>query len=63
METSIRHADADFREAYGHHKDMLYRFAWRMTGSPAAAEDLVQDCFVAILRNSAVFDQQVDDDD
>jgi RNA polymerase sigma-70 factor (ECF subfamily) len=29
-----------------------------MTGSPAAAEDLVQDCFVAVLRNSAVFDQQ-----
>ena len=25
--------DAEFREAYGRHKDMLYHFAWRMTGS------------------------------
>jgi DNA-directed RNA polymerase specialized sigma24 family protein len=30
--------DLEFRDAYGRRKDMLYRFAWRMTGSPAAAE-------------------------
>src|ERR1039458_1551174 len=41
--------DAEFREAYGQHKDMLHRFAWRMTGSAAAAEDLVQDCFLPAM--------------
>src|ERR1035438_3959409 len=48
--------DAAFREAYRLHKDVLYRFARRMTGSGAAAEDIVQDTFLALWRNSAVFD-------
>jgi RNA polymerase sigma-70 factor (ECF subfamily) len=50
--------DPEFREAYRRHKDILYRFAWRMTGSPASAEDLVQDCFLALLRNPAAYDSQ-----
>ena len=49
--------DAEFREAYRQHKDMLYRFAWRMTGSAAAAEDLVQDCFLTLWRNAAVYNR------
>src|SRR5690348_10776670 len=48
--------DADFRDAYREHKDVLYRFARRMTGSAAAAEDIVQDSFVALWRNSAGYD-------
>lgn len=47
--------DVEFREAYGRHKDVLYRFARRMTGSPAVAEDLVHDCFLMLWRNSAVY--------
>jgi RNA polymerase sigma factor (sigma-70 family) len=43
--------DPEFREAYCRHKDVLYRFAWRMTGSPASAEDAVHDCFLILLRN------------
>src|ERR1022692_3020478 len=50
--------DAEFRDAYGRHKDMLYRFAWRMTGSAVAAEDLVQDCFLMLWRNAAAYDRQ-----
>jgi RNA polymerase sigma-70 factor (ECF subfamily) len=50
--------DAEFREAYGRHKDMLYRFAWRMTGSAAAAEDLVQECFLMVWRNKAAYDRE-----
>jgi RNA polymerase sigma-70 factor, ECF subfamily len=48
--------DAEFREAYGQHKDMLYRFAWRMTGSAGTAEDLVQDCFLMLWRSTAAYD-------
>lgn len=48
--------DPEFREAYHHHKDVLYRFAWRMTGSPDSAEDLVHDCFLILLRNPAGYD-------
>ncbi len=50
--------DADFQDAYAAHKDVLFRFAWRMTGSPAAAEDLVHDSFIALLRNPAAFDRE-----
>jgi RNA polymerase sigma-70 factor (ECF subfamily) len=49
--------DADFREAYRGHKDTLYRFAWRMTGSAAAAEDLVQDCFLLLWRHATTYHQ------
>jgi RNA polymerase sigma-70 factor, ECF subfamily len=43
--------DPEFRAAFHGHKDVLYRFAYRMTGSQAAAEDVVQDCFLALWRN------------
>jgi RNA polymerase sigma factor (sigma-70 family) len=48
--------DPEFRAAYGQNKNMLFRFAWRMTGSPMAAEDIVQDCFLVLLRNPAAYD-------
>ncbi len=50
--------DPEFREAYGRHKDVLYRFAWRMTGSSTAAEDVVHDCFLLLLRNETAFDEE-----
>ena len=46
---------AEFHEAYGRHKDVLYRFARRMTGSASVAEDLVHDCFLMVWRNAAVY--------
>ena len=32
------------------HKDAVYGFAWRMTGSPTMAEDIAQDCFLQLLK-------------
>ncbi len=46
---------AEFHEAYGRNKDVLYRFARRMTGSAAVAEDLVHDCFLLVWRNAAAY--------
>jgi len=43
--------DAEFQTAFDQHKDAVYRFAWRMSGSPAAAEDITQDVFVGLLRH------------
>lgn len=40
--------DSDFRDSFHRYKDLLYRFAYRMTGSGSAAEDTVQDCFMAL---------------
>jgi RNA polymerase sigma-70 factor, ECF subfamily len=48
--------ETEIRAAYHAHKDAIYRFAWRMTGSAAAAEDIVQECFVSLLRNRDRYD-------
>jgi RNA polymerase sigma-70 factor (ECF subfamily) len=48
--------DAVFRDAYRQHKDVLYRFARRMTGSSAAAEDIVQESFLALWRSPSAYD-------
>jgi RNA polymerase sigma factor (sigma-70 family) len=48
--------EADFAAIFGEHKDSVYRFAWRMTGSASAAEDVAQDCFVALLRSPERYD-------
>jgi RNA polymerase sigma factor (sigma-70 family) len=48
--------DAEFQAAFDQHKDAVYRFAWRMAGSPVAAEDITQDVFVGLLRHPDRFD-------
>jgi RNA polymerase sigma-70 factor (ECF subfamily) len=49
--------DAEFREAYESHKDLLFRFAFRMMASAEAAEDLVHDCFLLLWRKTVVYDR------
>jgi len=48
--------DPDFRNAFYAHKDVLYRFAYRMTGSANGAEDIVQECFLALWRKPEAYD-------
>jgi len=48
--------DAEFRDAFHGHKDVVHRFAYRMTGSASAAEDVVQDCFLILWRKPAAYD-------
>jgi RNA polymerase sigma-70 factor (ECF subfamily) len=48
--------DAEFQTAFDLYKDAVYRFAWRMSGSAAGAEDITQDAFVALLRHPDRFD-------
>ena len=47
---------AEFEAAFREHKNAVYRFAWRMTGSAAAAEDIAQDVFLLMLRDPSRFD-------
>ena len=48
--------DAEFKTAFHLHKDAVYRFAWRMTNSPDAAEDIAQEVFLSLLRHPGRFD-------
>jgi RNA polymerase sigma-70 factor (ECF subfamily) len=48
--------DAEFQTVFAEHKDAVFRFAWRMCASRAAAEDITQDVFLALLRNPERFD-------
>jgi len=41
-----------FVELYGRHRAALFRFAWRMSGSADAAEDVVQECFLALIAGA-----------
>jgi RNA polymerase sigma-70 factor, ECF subfamily len=42
--------------SFDEHQAPLFRFAWRLTGSVADAEDIVQECFLALLRPDCRFD-------
>ena len=42
-----------FAALYQRHRTPLFRFAWRLTGSIPIAEDIIQECFLALLRGAA----------
>jgi RNA polymerase sigma-70 factor (ECF subfamily) len=48
---------AEFQSIFEANKDVVYGFAWRMTGSPEMAEDIAQDCFVQLLRSPGHYDR------
>jgi RNA polymerase sigma-70 factor (ECF subfamily) len=39
-----------FISIYERHRSPVFRFAWRLTGSQAAAEDVTQECFLTLVR-------------
>jgi hypothetical protein len=54
---SARHGEeAAFLSLFDDHHAPLFRFAWRLTGSMADAEDIVQECFLALLQPGCSFD-------
>ena len=48
--------EAAFLRLFDDHHAPLCRFAHRLTGSAADAEDIVQECFLALLRPECSFD-------
>ena len=45
-----------FSRLFDEHHLPLFRFAWRLSGSIADAEDIVQECFLALLNPNCGFD-------
>ncbi len=50
--------EAAFLELYRKRQGAIYRFALNMTGSPAVAEDVTQDVFLAVLREKCGYDPE-----
>jgi RNA polymerase sigma-70 factor (ECF subfamily) len=46
-------SETAFLTLYHRHRTPLFRFAWRLTGSIPSAEDIIQECFLALLRGAA----------
>jgi RNA polymerase sigma-70 factor (ECF subfamily) len=54
---AARHGrEAAFLQLFDEHHPALFRFAYRLTGSVADAEDIVQECFLGLLRPTCSYD-------
>jgi RNA polymerase sigma-70 factor (ECF subfamily) len=56
----LRLIAADDREAfamlYRRYRDLVFRFAWQMSGSDIVAQDVTQDVFLAFMRHAERYD-------
>lgn len=48
--------EAAFLALYERYRERIYRFAYRLLGSTALAEDVAHDCFLSLLKRPAAFD-------
>jgi RNA polymerase sigma-70 factor (ECF subfamily) len=54
----VRGADPDaFAVVYERHSGAAYSLAYRMTGTPGAAEDVTQEAFLSVWRSGARYDR------
>ncbi len=56
LRRSARGDEDSFTEIYRRHQAPLYRFALRMTGNAWAAEEIVQDVFMTLVRDPKKYD-------
>jgi RNA polymerase sigma-70 factor (ECF subfamily) len=51
-------SEAAFLQLFDEHHAALFRFAFRLTGSMADSEDIVQECFLGLLRPTCSYDSR-----
>ena len=56
VKAARRGREAAFLQLFDDHHLPLFRFAYRLTGSVADAEDIVQECFLQLLRPECAYD-------
>jgi RNA polymerase sigma-70 factor (ECF subfamily) len=54
----MAHSEQGVLRLFDEHHASVYRFAWRLTGSVADAEDAVQEAFLGLLRPGCAFDPE-----
>lgn len=50
--------EAAFQVLYSRYRDLIFRFAFRLVGSAAAAEDVTHDCFLTLIRQPDRFNAE-----
>ena len=55
---AARGDEAAFLLLYERHRTVVFRFACRMLGRPELAEDVTQECFLAVLKRPEAFQPQ-----
>jgi len=58
LRRSAKGDEEAFTVLYRRHADVLYRFAFRMTGSSWGAEEIVQDVFMTLVREPGKYDAE-----
>jgi RNA polymerase sigma-70 factor (ECF subfamily) len=58
LKRSAKGDEEAFTVLYRRHADVLYRFAFRMTGSSWGAEEIVQDVFMTLAREPGKYDAE-----
>jgi RNA polymerase sigma-70 factor, ECF subfamily len=58
LKRSAKGDEEAFTALYRRHADVLYRFAFRMTGSSWGAEEIVQDVFMTLVREPGKYDAE-----
>jgi RNA polymerase sigma-70 factor, ECF subfamily len=58
LRRSAKGDEEAFTILYRRHADVLYRFAFRMTGSSWGAEEIVQDVFMTLAREPGKYDAE-----
>jgi RNA polymerase sigma-70 factor (ECF subfamily) len=56
LKRASRGDEAAFLLLYERHRDAIFRFAYRMLGSTALAEDITHDCFLSLIKQPERFD-------
>jgi RNA polymerase sigma-70 factor (ECF subfamily) len=56
LEDASHGKTAAFQILYERYRDPIFRFAYRMLGSVEAAEDVVHDCFLGLIKEPGRFD-------
>ncbi|HEX8775429.1 MAG TPA: RNA polymerase sigma factor [Pyrinomonadaceae bacterium] len=56
LKNASRGDEAAFLVLYQRHRDAVFRFAYRLTGAVALAEDVTHDCFLSLIRAPERFD-------
>lgn len=57
LERAARGDGEAFRTLFEQHREALFRLAYHLTGAVDAAEDVVQDCFLRLVRHPGRYDE------